>query len=177
LTNYLIGQGHRRFGVIAQSMQNNDRATARLQGIQDAIAEAELKIRPQHLVFGRWTISEGRALFRDMIAHRPWPTAVICGNAFLAVGAELEALSQGIRLPEEMSIVGYDDVEIMQELPVPITTLRVRSDEVGRRAANYLIAAIEGRDGAIPLECEVEIVERASSGPVAGKRDKVRRIG
>ena len=65
-----------------------------------------------------------------------------------------------------MSIVGYDDVEIMQELPVPVTTLRVRSDEVGRRAAAYLVAAIDGSNADIARECEVEIVERASSGPV-----------
>jgi LacI family transcriptional regulator len=64
-----------------------------------------------------------------------------------------------------MSIVGYDDVEIMQELLVPITTLRVRSDEVGRRAATYLVATITGQPAEVELECEVEIVTRASSGP------------
>jgi LacI family transcriptional regulator len=166
LTNHLIAGGHRRFGVIAQAIQNNDRATARMQGIRDALAEAGLSIRPDHFVSGRWTIAEGRALLGKLIARRPWPTAIICGNAYLAVGAVLEALSRGIRLPEELSIVGYDDVEIMQELPVPVTTLRVRSDEVGRRAAAYLVAAIDGRSAEVALECEVEIVERASSGPV-----------
>lgn len=166
LANHLIGQGHRQFGVIAQAIQNNDRAARRLQGIRDALAEAGLGIRPNHFVFGRWTIAEGRAALGKIIARRPWPTAIICGNAYLAVGAVLEAQSRGIRLPEEMSIVGYDDVEIMQELPVPVTTLRVRSDEVGRRAAAYLVAAIDGSNADIARECEVEIVERASSGPV-----------
>ena len=72
-----------------------------------------------------------------------------------------------------MSIVGYDDLEIMQELPVPVTTLRVRSDEVGRRAARYLIAAIEGGSTDIARECEVEIVERSLAGPVgAGKASR-----
>ncbi|MBV8661659.1 MAG: LacI family DNA-binding transcriptional regulator [Hyphomicrobiales bacterium] len=165
LTNHLIAQGHRRFGVIAQSVQNNDRATARLQGIKDALAEAGLAIRPNHFAEGRWTIAEGRTLFASIVARKPWPTAVICGNAYLAVGAVLEALSLGIKLPQDMSIVGYDDVEIMRELPVPITTLRVRSDEVGRRTARYLVAAINGRPADIERECDVEIVERASSGP------------
>jgi LacI family transcriptional regulator len=165
LANHLIAQGHRRFGVIAQSVQNNDRAAARLQGIRDALAEAGLSIRPNHFTEGRWSIAEGRALFSTIIARNPWPTAIICGNAFLAVGAVLEALSRNIKLPGDLSIVGYDDVEIMRELPVPITTLRVRSDDVGRRAANYLIAALNGRRTDIALECDVEIVERLSSGP------------
>ena len=164
LTNHLISQGHRRFGVIAQSGRNNDRATARLQGICDALADAGLSIRQNHLVEGRWSIAEGRALFGTIIARKPWPTAIICGNAYLAVGAVLEALSRDIKLPDDLSIVGYDDVEIMRELPVPITTLRVRSDDVGRRAANYLIAAINGQRTDVALECDVEIVERLSSG-------------
>jgi LacI family transcriptional regulator len=171
LTEHLIALGHRRFGVIAQSIENNDRATARLQGIKDALAEAGLAIRPNHFAEGRWTIAEGRALFASIVSRKPWPTAVICGNAYLAVGAVLEALSRGIALPHDMSVVGYDDVEIMSELPVPITTLRVRSDEVGRRTARYLIAAIAGHAADIVSECEVEIVERASSGP-APRRHK-----
>jgi LacI family transcriptional regulator len=166
LTNHLIAQGHRRFGVIAQSAHNNDRAGARLQGIRDALADAGLSIRPNHFAEGRWTIAEGRALFASIIARKPWPTAIICGNAYLAVGAVLEALGRDIRLPADLSIVGYDDVEIMRELPVPVTTLRVRSDDVGRRTGRYLIAAIEGRRCDIVLECDVEIVERQSSGPV-----------
>lgn len=170
LTKYLLARGHRRFGVIAQSVENNDRATARLQGVRDALAEAGLSVRPQHFAEGRWSIAEGRALFGRITAKRPWPTAVICGNAYLAVGAVMEALHRGLALPDDLSIVGYDDVEIMRELPVPVTTLRVRSDEVGRRAAAYLVAAIDGTQADIELECEAEIIERASSGRVPRRR-------
>jgi LacI family transcriptional regulator len=64
-----------------------------------------------------------------------------------------------------MSIVGYDDIEIMSELPIPITTVRVLSDEVGRRSARLLIAKLEGRDIELDFECDAEIVLRKSSGP------------
>jgi LacI family transcriptional regulator len=165
LTRHLMDLGHRRFGMIAQSIRNNDRATPRLQGVRDALAEAGLSVRPQHFTEGEWGIGEARGLFRTILASKPWPTAISCGNAFLAVGAVLEATCQGITLPDDMSIVGYDDVEIMQERPGPITTLRVRSDEVGRRAATYLVATITGQPAEVELECEVEIVTRASSGP------------
>jgi len=166
MTRYLTDIGHRRFGVIAQSSLNNDRASARLQGIRDALAERGMAIPPQHFAEGRWTIPEGRVLFRRMIAQEPRPTAVICGNAYLAVGALLESQACGIAVPQAMSIVGYDDIEIMNELPTPITTVRVHSDEVGRLAARHLLAKVEGRpDPDMIFECEAEIVVRASSGP------------
>jgi len=77
----------------------------------------------------------------------------------------LESQVQHIRVPEELSIVGYDDIEIMRELPIPITTVRVLSDEVGRRAAQVLVARIEHRPANVEFECAAEIVVRASSGP------------
>jgi LacI family transcriptional regulator len=165
LTRYLIKLGHRRFGVVAQTTQNNDRAGARLQGIRDALAEKSIAIQPRHFVQGFWGINEGRQLFRRLLEQKPWPTAVICGNAYLTVGALLESQAMGIGVPKDMSIVGYDDIEIMSELPIPLTTVRVLSDEVGRRAARLLVAKLEGRELAEDLECDAEIVIRQSSGP------------
>ncbi len=165
LTKYLIDLGHRSFGVVAQTAENNDRAQARLDGIRDALAEKSIAIQPRHFAQGRWGIHEGRELFRRILDKKPWPTAVICGNAYLSVGALLESQSMRIDVPGEMSIVGYDDIEMMSELPVTITTVRVLSDEVGRRAARLLIAKIENKNIDLDLECEAEIVVRQSSGP------------
>jgi LacI family transcriptional regulator len=165
MTNYLIDLGHRRFGVIAQATKTNDRAKARLDGINDALSRYSLAIRPEHFAEGRWTIREGRDLFRKIMAPRPTPTAVICGNAYLTVGAMLESQTLGIEVPASMSIVGYDDIEIMSELPIPITTLRVNSEDVGRRAARHAVSLVEGRETPTGLECAAEIVVRQSSGP------------
>jgi LacI family transcriptional regulator len=165
LTRYLIELGHRRFGVVAQTTENNDRAAARMRGIREALAEKGLAIEPRHFVHGFWTIQEGRNLFRRLLQDKPWPTAVICGNAYLTVGALLESQAMGIAVPGQMSIVGYDDIEIMAELPIPLTTVRVLSDEVGRRAARLLIAKLEGREIDESLECAAEIIVRQSSGP------------
>ncbi len=158
LTNHLIDFGHRRFGVIAQDATTNDRARARTEGIRDALAEHSLAVRPDHFVVGQWTIHQGRELFRRIVSKDPKPTAVICGNGYLAVGAMLESQTLGIRVPDEMSIVGYDDIEIMAELPIPITTVRVLSDEVGRRAGSHIAALLEGREEATVFECAAEIL-------------------
>ena len=165
LTDYLCELGHRRFAVIAQSTLNNDRAQSRLDGIRDALAIRGLAVRPQHMATGRWTIAEGRALFRQIVLEEPRPTAVICGNAHLAVGAMIESQEMGLRVPQDLSIVGYDDIEIMSHLPVPITALRVPSEDVGRNAARYVIGQVEGRAMKVAFESAPELVIRASSGP------------
>lgn len=165
MTNYLVSLGHRRFAMIAQSTANNDRAAARREGVLAALAEHGLSVAPNHLVEGQWTIAEGRQLLRRITAQRPWPTAVLCGNSLLAVGAMLESQAMGIAVPEDMSIVGYDDIEIMRELPIPVTTVRVASDEVGRQASRVIVDLIEGQNVGAGIELPAEIVVRRSSGP------------
>jgi LacI family transcriptional regulator len=163
MVDYLVSLGHRRFGMIAQTRRNNDRAAARHEGVRVALVRHGLAFRPGWAVEGEWSIGEGRKLFRRVIEANPRPTALICGNSLLAVGAVLEAQEAGIAVPAEMSIVGYDDIELMAELPLPVTKVRVASDEVGRVAAERVLDALEGR---APVEgCRIpsEIIVRATS--------------
>jgi len=74
----------------------------------------------------------------------------------------------GLKVPDDVSIVGYDDIEVMSHLPVSLTTVRVQSEQVGRNAARYLVARLEGEDIEIPFQCDTEIVLRESSGPPPG---------
>lgn len=168
LTQYLLGLGHTRFGLLAQDGSRNDRARARTEGVQRALAEQGLGVRPEHFVTGLYSIRDGRRMFRQLISHKPLPTAIICGNAHLAAGAMLESQACGISVPGEMSIVCYDDIELLENLPVPITTVRIETADIGRRAARKIIAMIEKRDDDVQFELEPEIIVRASSGPPAG---------
>ncbi|MBV8183153.1 MAG: LacI family DNA-binding transcriptional regulator [Hyphomicrobiales bacterium] len=167
LADYLVGLGHTRFGVIAQSTQNNDRVAARLAGIRDALGYHGLAVRPVHWGEGMKlsSVAEARSIFRRIMQASPRPTTVLCANAYLAIGAELEALAMKLDVPGDVSIVGYDDIEIMTEVPVPITTVRVPGDEIGRRVARSILSRIHGRMDDTVFECEAEIVIRASCGP------------
>jgi LacI family transcriptional regulator len=165
MTSYLSDLGHQRFGVLAQSTRNNDRAAARLDGIRDALAERGLAIRPQHFSVGEWTIAQGRAMFRKIMEHAPRPTAVLCGNAYLAIGAILESMALGISVPKDVSIAGYDDIELMSELPIRITTVKVNGNEVGRHAARFVMGSIEGNPEDVVFEWDADIIVRDSSGP------------
>lgn len=165
MTDYLAELGHVRFAAIAQSTRNNDRANARLAGIHDALELRGLSIRDEHLAIGEWSVAEGRALLRRLMQTNPRPTAVICGNAHITVGAVLEALHLGLRVPEDVSIVGYDDIEVMSHLPVPVTTVRVPGAEIGRTAARLMLDRLEGRPHLVPPEAEAKLIIRGSSGP------------
>ncbi len=168
-TRYLLAQGHTHFGMLAQSTVMNDRAAARREGVYRALAEDGLTIRPTHFAEGHSGVNQGRCLFRQVMESKPWPTALICGNGSFAMGAVLEAQAMGIKVPDQLTIFGFDDFELMKELPVAISTVRVPSKEIGRKAAQYLIAALNPGTGEDEweqmAECVAEMVLRASSGP------------
>jgi LacI family transcriptional regulator len=100
------------------------------------------------------------------------PTVVICGNGSFAMGAMLEAMQQGYKVPGDLSIAGFDDFELMSELPIPITTVRVPSAAIGTNAAKMILSELSEPGTARSVELEAELIVRASSGapPKAQKK-------
>lgn len=163
ITRHLLGLGHRELGMIVQPVAGNDRVEARLAGVREALAEQGLGLRPQHFHEGPWSIGFGRGSLRAMLeASPPRPTAVICGNDWLAIGALLEARAMGLDVPRELSITGFDDVAMASEIEPPLTTMRVDNAEIGRLAAHHLLARLSDAT-APPLPVLVpDLIERGS---------------
>lgn len=173
ITRRLLELGHTRFGVIFQSTKLNNRVAARLGAIHATLAENGLALRPPHLALmdnnsnvGR--IPFARKSFQQIMSHAPAPTAIICGNDILAIGALLEAEAMGIDVPGTLSISGFDDIEIAAHLRPSLTTVRVPDREMGELAAQYLIDRLAGRDCAPPAMLDVLLVERESTGKAPG---------
>lgn len=165
-TNYLLDLGHRRIGMIAQNADTNDRAAARRMGVRDALAERGIAIHPAHEVEGYWSVKEGRQLLRRIMeAKVPPPTAIVCGNGSFAMGAMLEAMAIGIDVPSQLSLIGFDDFELMAELPIPITTVRVPSAEIGKQAARLILAQLDGQAEVASIGWSAELMVRASCAP------------
>lgn len=164
-TTYLLSLGHRRFAMLSQTADSNDRALARREGVRDALAEHGLGISAAHMVEGFWGVKVGRELFSRVMNTQQPPTAIICGNGTFAIGAMLEAIKCGLDIPNELTLAGFDDFEIMSELPTPITTVSVPSAEIGRKAAQMILGALSGEGRPASIECEAAIVIRASSAP------------
>jgi LacI family transcriptional regulator len=169
---YLIDLGHRRIAMLAGVTRDNDRASARVAGVRRALHDAGLKLPPQRLVERRYSIAAAREGLRELMAARPAPTAIVCGNDVLAFGALLEAQRLGIAVPQALSIVGFDDLELARQLQPALTTVRVPAEEMWRAAADRLIAALRGEAVQRATEIEVALVVRESTAAAPRRRRK-----
>ncbi len=167
---YLHDLGHRRFAMIAGIAQDNDRATERIEAARAALQHRGLTLDPSRLLERRYAIAAGREAARKLLAATPRPTAIVCGNDILAIGALLEAQALGLEVPGEVSIVGFDDLALAQEIPPGLTTVHAPLEEMGQLTADYLLAAASEEDAPRHIELPADLVVRGSSGPAPGVR-------
>jgi LacI family transcriptional regulator len=168
---YLLDLGHRHVAMLAGVARHNDRATARISGVRAALEKCGLALAPQHLVERPYGLAEAREGFRVLMASRPTPTAIVCGNDVLAFGALLEARKLGIAVPEALSVVGFDDLEMARHIHPTLTTLHVPTEQLWHTVADRVIAALEQAPVPPATEVEVELVVRESTG-VAPQGDR-----
>jgi LacI family transcriptional regulator len=170
---HLMDLGHRRIAVLAGITRDNDRARARVEGARRALQEAGLTLPPHRLVERRYALADARDGLRQLLAARPAPTAVLCGNDVLAFGALLEARHLGIAVPEALSIVGFDDLELARHVEPALTTMRVPSEAMWTMAAERLIGALAQQPVPQRTELDVDLVVRQSTAPVPRRRARV----
>jgi LacI family transcriptional regulator len=165
LARYIIDIGHTEIAMIAGITVHNDRAAERVAGVRQALAERGLRLAPGRLVESPYNIADGRLALRQVLSAARPPTAVICGNDVLAFGALFEAQRQGIEVPDRLSISGFDDLELASQLDPPLTTMRVPTAEMGRRAAEYLLARLGNRPTQECVALEVGLTVRGTTAP------------
>jgi LacI family transcriptional regulator len=133
--------------------------------VAEAMREAALPAENLVIHRTRYGIDTGAAGFAAVMSQPDRPSVVMCANDVLAVGAVKQAHAMGLRVPEDVSITGFDDIELAQVTTPEIATVRVPHRDMGRRAARALIALLE--DGT-PLESQhlnTELRLRGSLGP------------
>jgi LacI family transcriptional regulator len=165
LTRYLVDLGHRDIGIVTAPPGLNDRIAARLKGILDCLGERGIADSAHHIVEVAQTIVEGRAATRALLAAHPDLTAICCTTDTLAIGALCECRALGVRVPEHVSVTGFSDLEIVSELDPPLSTVRIPTDEIGVRIADFLLDRINGGGGAKKIKLEASVVIRQSTGP------------
>ena len=165
LANYVIDMGHRDIAMIAGATVGNDRAADRLAGVRDALGERGLDFGPGRLLERPYSIGDGRAALRHLMALTPRPTAVICGNDILAFGALFGCHELGIAVPDEVSITGFDDLELAAEMVPALTTVHVPSELMGRLTAEYLLARLAGETVPHATKLDANLIVRASTAP------------
>jgi len=165
-TEHLLELGHRRIGLI-KGIPAFVATEERASGYRAALTEAGVPLDPRLEVWGEFDTIQGRAAAASLFELAEPPTAIFACNDEMAVGVLQEARARGIRVPEDLSVVGFDDSTIARIALPAITTVRQPLEEIGRMAANLLTRMIEGQKvDPVRLEMGARLVVRDSTAPV-----------
>jgi LacI family transcriptional regulator len=137
--SHLIGLGHKRFAY-ASGPLDGDACQGRHRGALRALDRAGLPPEALiNLVQPELSVSSGRNVAATLLRLDPRPTALFCGNDLMAVGALHALLRAGVRVPDDIAIVGYDDVELADAAAIPLTTVRQPRQQLGHVATELVI--------------------------------------
>ncbi|EFL88178.1 LacI family transcription regulator [Ahrensia sp. R2A130] len=162
LAQEVLKYGHKKIVAIMGSSKTNDRVRQRIEGIKDALAQHGSNSEYLEVVESTHDVESAGDAFEALMRRKSPPTAIICGNDVLAVGAVQRARKLGINIPENVSITGFDDIELARIVNPPLTTVHVPHREMGRRAACELVDMIEKQVPGNSIELETTIMLRES---------------
>lgn len=174
-TKALIEAGHKRIAHITGEMWM-DAARDRLKGYREALATADIPYDADLVLEGNWQPSAGYEATRGLMSLPNPPTAIFCANDRMAVGC-YEALKElGLRIPDDVSVVGYDDEEVSQHLSPQLTTLVLPHRSMGRWAVEKALSISDAhREKFHVVKFECPIIERHSIGPPRATRTSIAR--
>jgi LacI family transcriptional regulator len=160
VTEHLLGLGHRRFLHLASAVDTwtfevRAEALAALLGRRAELATVRAPL----------TVDAARtAMERALAGPGPRPTAVVCDDDILAAGACKAARRLGLRVPDDLSVTGFDDLALATAVEPELTTVRLPAERVGEQGMTALLTVLEGGTWTAP-DIPVELVVRGSSGP------------
>lgn len=164
-TAHLTALGHRRIGVIsvAPALAAGE---ARMAGHASALAQVGELVDPELIRSGEPVTPTGEKLGGELLDLPQRPTAVICFNDKVAVGVLQAAADRQLRVPEDLSVVGFDDIDVSRSTTPKLTTVRQPLQEMGRMAVTALMRVLDGHQAeALHIELATELVVRNSTAP------------
>jgi DNA-binding LacI/PurR family transcriptional regulator len=163
-TEHLLSLGHRRIALMTGPTTDLV-GLERLLGCQQALAQAGIAPDSGLVRQSGWNIDEAYQAACALLAERRDFTAVVAGSDFMAMGILRALTEQGLRVPDDVSLTGFDDIDVCQYTTPPLTTIRQDRVALGRGAVQRLVAMIEGTEEATPLMIPTELIVRKSTGP------------
>lgn len=163
---HLLSLGHKRIAHITLApLSDHSVSFERLLSYRRALDDAGIPFGDELVRFGNYSAESGFEAMKDLLRLKPYPTAVFAGNDTIAVGVMAAISQKGLRIPQDIAVVGYDDIPIAAYTSPPLTTVRVPAVEPGRLAGEMLIQLVRGEE---PEErvvrLETELVIRESCG-------------
>jgi len=165
-TEYLLDLGHRHIGFIGGPRQGQS-ARLRLRGYLEALRSVGITPDPALVLPGEGRAENGRRGLRRLLASRAPATAVVCYNDLTAFGVLAEARAAGLRVPDDLSVVGFDNLPFSELTAPPLTTIEQPKEALGQRAVELVLHLRRGE----PVEDVVlgcTLVERDSCAPPPG---------
>ena len=170
MTEHLIALGHQRIGLIKGS-RSSPLTRDRLAGYQAALREAGIGFDEELVCHGDFTLNAGFVGASTMLTMATKPTALFCENDEMAIGALKRIKQAGLRVPEDISLVGFDDIPMAAYCDPPLTTISQPAEAFGEKAVQMLIMLIDKKP--LPKRHVVlpfEFTGRTSSGPCAASK-------
>jgi LacI family transcriptional regulator len=162
-TQHLISQGHKRIGCIAGPSGINP-SSQRITGFKQAMQEANLIVDPKIMLSGDFHPMSGWEAGRALLTQQNPPTAIFACNDLMAMGVLRTATEMGLRVPDDLALVGYDDIELASYTNPPLTTIKQPKVEMGLTTLNFLLSRIKDKQSAPQRTLlPVSLVVRGSS--------------
>ncbi|WEK53723.1 MAG: LacI family DNA-binding transcriptional regulator [Candidatus Cohnella colombiensis] len=159
--SYLVQHGHSRIAIISGTM-NSTPSRLRFNGYYKAVTDFELPFDPQYIKMGNWEAESGYRLTQELLALRQRPTAILAMNDVMAVGVLRAATDLGVRMPEELSVMGFDNREFSDYLMPRITTMSLPLHEMGFQAMEALSRLMQGETTEVSQMPLCRLIERDS---------------
>lgn len=167
--DHLLAIGHRDIGFIAGPQSMNS-ARARKDAFKEALKAHGLNVRTEWIATGDLRLEGGHAAMENLLACKPRPTAVLATNDLMAVGALQAAHESKIRVPKDLSLIGFDDLPITSMVHPSLTTIRHPRREVAAQAFAALQRALNGKRAATAQTLHPHLVIRSSTAPPVNRR-------
>ncbi len=162
---YLLELGHRRIAIINGDMSTTN-AQDRFEGYKAAFLKAGEEIDDDLVKEGKFSEDSGSFAMGNILSGEKQPTAVLCANDLIAIGAIRAIKEKGLKIPEDISIIGFDDLIISSYLTPPLTTVRQPLFHLGKEAVVTLMSMIRGeKENYQEIEIETRLIKRESAGP------------
>ncbi len=165
LVQLLLSLGHRQIAMLS-GPQGVSSADDRVTGYQKAMAQAGLDHQNELVFYGEFTQQSGYKMMQSALAVKPRPTAIFAGNNFITIGSFKAVRDAGLRVPEDIALVGFDDLPVTLIIDPFFTVASQPAYEMGKQATELILARVTGQ---APSECQenilpTEIIIRRSSG-------------
>lgn len=162
LTKLVLSKGHDDIAMIAGRSANNDRARHRIAGVKQALSDAGKSLADQWLIEADYLVSDAAKAFQTLVERAGVPKAVICGNDVLAVGVLQAAMSMGLEVPKDLSVVGFDDIDLAEVVTPALTTVHVPHRRMGAQIAEVAHRLMNGETDIRIEPLETSVIERRS---------------